>query len=167
MRSAYFNMANDKGTTTKTGSGESVLNKISSPEHHHDLHHTSSHPEQNTSLSTLIKKETGYIMIIAAVFLVGFKVLFYKESVEVIARTIGGIFWMSIVAGFPIMYYWHRQLNFLERITLGGVLGLGLSTVTAYYLSFAGVGLKLSAFLLPPLFGVVGSVIIYFRFFRR
>lgn len=133
-------------------------------EHHSGSHH---HPENNLNLSTLIKKETGYLVIIAAVFLIGFKILFYQESVEVIARTVGGIFWMSIVAGFPVMYYWHHQLNFLERITIGGVLGLGLSTVTAYYLSFVGVGLKLSAFLLPPLFGVVGSAMVYLRFFRR
>jgi len=110
-----------------------------------------------------IKKEVGYLVLIFVAFVIMFKILFYQENFMLVIRVVGSIFWISIITGFPIMYYWHQRLDFLERITIGGVLGMGLSGVISYYLSFLGVSIKILAFLVPVIIGTIGGLIVFFK----
>lgn len=103
---------------------------------------------KNKELLNKIKQEFIYILMLLVIVIIIFKVVFYNESFLILSRTVIAFFWLFIIPGFSLMYYWH-DLSFLERF----LVGIALSTVTigifGYYLGLAGLHAKYHTILLP------------------
>jgi len=86
--------------------------------------------------------ELKYIGILFITGLVIFKILFYKENLIIILRTVFALFWMFALPGYAVMYYWHDKLSFLERFIIGIALGIAVIGIASYYLGLIGLNIK-------------------------
>src|SRR3989344_4757185 len=66
-----------------------------------------------------VKKEFIYVAIIFLLSIVGFKIIFSKEGILVVAKVVASFYFLYIIPGFAIMYYWKNKLDFLERFIIG------------------------------------------------
>ncbi len=108
-----------------------------------------------------IKGESVYIGILFVISLVMFKILFYKEGFLLVLRLCLSLFWMFVVPGFSLMYYWHEKLGFIERLIVGVALSAALIGIASYYLGLAGFHIKYHTVVLPVVFLVIGGIIIW------
>lgn len=104
--------------------------------------------------------ELKYIGILFVIGVIGFKICFYKESFVVVIRTVFSLFWLFVLPGFSLMYYWHDKLSFLERLIIGVALGAALIGSISYYLGLLGLHIKYHGIILPVLFLIVAFIII-------
>ena len=114
----------------------------------------------NKNLIDKLKKEFSVVGVLFIVFLIVFKILFYKESLIIVIKTVFALFWIFVLPGFALMYYWHDKLNFLERLIIGITLSAALIGLLSYYLGLFGLNIKYHGFLLPILFLIIAFVII-------
>lgn len=115
----------------------------------------------NKHLSDKLKKEFGIIGVLFIVFLIVFKILFYKESFFVVVKTVFGLFWLFALPGFALMYYWHDKLDFLERLVIGVVFGAALVGSLSYYLGLLGLHAKYHGIILPLALLIVALIIVW------
>ncbi len=96
-----------------------------------------------------IKKEAVNLFLLFLLLLIIFKIVFLKENLITVIRTVLSIFWLFVLPGFCLMYHWHEKLDFAERL----VLGIGLSTavigISSYYFGLIGLDVKYHGFVLP------------------
>ena len=97
----------------------------------------------------LIKKELLYLLIIFIIANVIFKIAFYKESLLILARNVISIFWLFVLPGYFITFYWRERLEFTERFVIGIVIAAGLIGIFSYYLGLAGFNIKYHVIVLP------------------
>lgn len=109
-----------------------------------------------------IKDEMLQVAILFAVSLVMFKLLFFKEDVLTVIKVVSAFFYTFIIPGYALMFYWNEQLDFLERLIIGTVLGLALFGIMSYYTGLVGLHLKFMSILLPGLF-VLAASFFYFK----
>ena len=119
--------------------------------------------ENKFNLKQIFWKEKAYLFLVWLGLFAILQIVFYKENFLSTVRISLSIYFMSVVAGFSWMYYWYEKLDFLERLVLGSVLGLALSGVSMYYLSFIGIGPKITSWIMPLLFGVLGLIFVFYR----
>lgn len=112
-------------------------------------------------LVSKIKSEIIYIGILFVVGLIIFKIAFYKENFLIILRTVFGFFWLFILPGFFIMYYWHEKLDFVGRFVIGIALGVALIGISSYYLGLLGLHLKYHAIVLPLFYLIIGVILLF------
>ncbi|MBS3097344.1 hypothetical protein J4209_00960 [Candidatus Woesearchaeota archaeon] len=108
-----------------------------------------------------IKKESINLLILLVIAIVIFKIVFFKEIFLVIIRTVLAFFWMFIIPGFALMYYWHEKLSFLERFAIGAALSGAVIGLSSYYFGLLGLNIKYHGILLPSLSLIVGVIIIW------
>jgi hypothetical protein len=108
-----------------------------------------------------LKNEATYGLILLVIFIVLFKMLFYSESLLSIVRVIASLFWMSIIPGYLLMFYWRSKLNFLERIIIGSVLSMGILGTVSYYIGLLGLNVNLHYLILPLLIIACGIYLSY------
>jgi len=108
-----------------------------------------------------IKKESAYLIYLLLSGVILFKILFYKESLLIVLRTVLAFFWLFILPGFYLMYYWHEKLSFLERFLLGIAVSASVIGISSYYLGLAGLNIKYHGILLPILFLAVGFFLVW------
>lgn len=107
-----------------------------------------------------IKKEGMYMLIcFVALFLI-FKILFSKESFTVVLRTVLSLFWLFILPGFMLMYYWDDKLDFIERLIIGAALGFAIISVLGYNLGWMGIKMQYQLWIIPILSIVVGAFVL-------
>jgi len=111
----------------------------------------------------LIKKEAVYLLCLFLVGIVIFKILFYKENLFVVVRTVFALFWLFILPGFSIMCYWHEKLGFLERAFAGALMNAAIMGITSYYIGLLGLNIKYHGIILPLFFLIIGTLIIIKR----
>ena len=107
-----------------------------------------------------IKKELIYIGILFAAGIIIFKIAFFKEDILFILKTVFAFFWIFVLPGFFIMYYWHEKTDILERVIIGIVLSAALMGVSSYYIGILGVHIKYHGFILPLFYLIVGVILI-------
>ncbi len=96
-----------------------------------------------------LKKEAIYLGILLLLMAAMLKIIFLKESIIITTRTALSLFWLFILPGFAIMFYWHEKLEFIERLIIGTVLSMAVTGVIGYNLSVIGIHIKYHALLLP------------------
>ena len=110
------------------------------------------------SLSKL-KKELGYMGILFILFILIFKIVFFKENLMVVFRTVLSIFWMLIMPGYFILFYWKEKLNFTERLIIGIAFSAAVIGISSYYLGVAGLNIKYHTVILPLIIILAGILI--------
>ena len=106
-----------------------------------------------------LKKEMTYLGILFLVIFAVFKVLFYKEDFLPTLRVVFGLFWLFLVPGFSLLYYWHEKLRFIERIILSFPLSAALVGILSYHLGLIGIDIRYHS-LLPLVFLAAGLMIV-------
>ena len=110
-----------------------------------------------TDTIKLIKTESKYLIYLLVALLILFKVVFYKESITILARTVIALFWLFILPGFSLMYIWQDKFDFLERLISGTVLGIALIGLASYYFTLFNVDIRLQYLLTPVLLLVISA----------
>ena len=103
-----------------------------------------------------VKKELLYLLIIFIIFLILFKIIFFKENIIVIFRMIISIFWMFVLPGYFILFYWHEKLGFTERFVIGIALSAAIIGIFSYYLGIVGLNIKYHTIILPLILILIG-----------
>jgi len=103
----------------------------------------------NKELIGKIKKESFKLVILFVIILVAFKIVFYKENFLIVARTVASFFWLFVLPGFFLMYYWHEKINFLERFMIGIAFSASIIGIASYNLGLLGLHTKYHGILLP------------------
>jgi hypothetical protein len=103
-----------------------------------------------------IKENAIYIVIMFILLNILLKIVFHKELFSNILKISFGIFWIFVIPGFCIMYYWADKLNFFQRFIIGTAVGSGIIGTLSYYLGLAGLNIKYHVITLPLLFSIIG-----------
>ena len=109
-----------------------------------------------------LKKEMLYIGLLFLLALTIFKIVFFKENLSVLFRTVLSLFWLFVLPGYFIMLYWRERLEFIERFIIGIALAAGVTGVFSYYTGLIGLNIKYHTFILPVILILIG-VIVNFR----
>ena len=112
------------------------------------------------------KKIMHELINIALIFLVMniiFKIIFNKESMGEIIKLTSSLFWLFVLPGFFLMYFWQEELDFLERIIIGSVLGVALFGVIGYNLNLSGLRLSLHGWILPVVAIIACLLAVHYR----
>ena len=107
----------------------------------------------------LMKKEMKYIGILFLLFLIIFKIAFYKENFIVLTRNVLSLFWLFVLPGYFIMLYWNEKLEFLERFIIGIISSAAAIGISSYYTGLIGLNIKYHAVLLPLILSSISIVI--------
>ena len=106
-----------------------------------------------------LKKEISYIGILFILFIVIFKIIFFKENLMVVFRMIMSIFWLFALPGYALMFYWNNKLGFTERLIIGIVLSAAVIGISSYYLGLIGINIEYHPVILPPIMIFIGALI--------
>ena len=122
--------------------------------------------KMNKETINKMKNEALWILILLVLSVIAFKIVFYKESLLIVIRVVMSIFWLFVLPGFIVMYYWHEKLEFAERLIIGVPLSTVLVAIPSYYLGLLGLNIKYQGIILPFIVIVVGLMIIKKRKFN-
>ena len=106
----------------------------------------------------LLKELKGLGIIFIVLFLV-LQVVFFKENPLIILRTSIAIFWMFILPGFSIIYYWKEKLGFVERSIISFAVSSGVIGTLSYYLGLLGLNILYHTILLPAVVIAIGVLV--------
>ena len=106
-----------------------------------------------------LKKELGYVGILFILFILIFKITFFKESLVVVFRIVISLFWMFILPGYALMFYWKNKLGFTERFIMGIALSTAIIGILSYYLGLIGINIKYHTIILPLIIILAGLFI--------
>lgn len=107
-----------------------------------------------------LKKGLIKLGVLFIVFLVIFKILFFRENLIVVFRTVLSIFWMFVLPGYSIMLYWNEKLDFVERLVIGIALSAAIIGISSYYIGLIGLNIKYHVIILPLTLIILGIIII-------
>jgi uncharacterized membrane protein len=108
-----------------------------------------------------VKKDIIYLSFLFIILSVMFRIIFFSESFLVILRLVASIFWLFIIPGFAIMFYWHDRLDFLARLLLGAGLSAAMLGILSYYFGLAGIHIKYHFVFIPALLLVVAVFFVW------
>ncbi len=96
-----------------------------------------------------VKTELGYIIIIFITVSIISKIAFSQEEMLTVIRVTSAFFWLFVLPGFCLMFYWQDKLGFIERFIAGSVLGAASVVISSNYLGLIGVHIKYHGIILP------------------
>lgn len=105
---------------------------------------------------TALVKDIKLLVVIFAIIIVMLKILFFKESLFNIIKMTSSFYYLFILPGFSLLYYWKKELSFLERFVMGFATSLALVGVLGYYFGLVGIKLNIFAWMLPPIITFAG-----------
>ena len=103
-------------------------------------------------------------VILAALFIVLtilFKIMFSKEEVMVIIKIILALYWLFLLPGFALLYYWHEQLDLIERIIIGFALGVAITGTFGYLLGLIGISMKIQQLAIPAVCLILAAIVVH------
>ena len=106
-----------------------------------------------------LKNELITLGILFLLVVVGFRVIFLAENFNTILRTVISIFWIFVLPGFAVMFYWNDKLRFYERLIIGICVGAVIIGMLSYYLGIMGLHIKYHTVLLPFILILIGVII--------
>ena len=115
----------------------------------------------NQEALTKARKEINYILMLFALFLVVFKIIFFKENFIFVLKSVFAIFWLFLIPGYFVMLYWENKLNLIERIVLGVALSAALIGIFSYYLGIIGINIQIHTIILPLVLIIIGALLFY------
>ena len=107
----------------------------------------------------LVKKELMHIGLLFVLMIILFKIAFFKENFIVLLRNVLSLFWLFVLPGYFIMFYWNEKLNFMERFVIGIAVSAALIGISSYYLGLIGLNIKYHAVLLPSILILIGLAV--------
>lgn len=110
-----------------------------------------------------IKKEGELIGILFLVSLIMFKILFYQENITTIIRVVASFFWLFVIPGLFIMFYWKEQIGFMERFIVGTIVSAAIIGVSSYYMALWGIHAKYHGGIIPSMIIVIMSIIYFVK----
>ena len=96
----------------------------------------------------------SFILIFAIIF-----IAFSRESIGVVLRLAGSIFWLYVVPGYFLLGVVSEKFYHAERIVLGTIVGIGAYGAVGYNLGLLGVTFSLQRLIIPIL--EIGAGIIF------
>ncbi len=90
----------------------------------------------------------GILFLIATIIL---KIIFYKQDLFTIIKTSLSLFWLFVLPGFILMYYWREKFDFITRLIIGTTLGMAVIGVIGYNLGILGINLTIQSIIIPAL----------------
>ena len=114
----------------------------------------------NKELTNKLKKEAMILLILYLLGLIIFKFIFNKEQLGVVIKVVFGLFWLFVLPGFSLMYYWHDKLDFTERAIIGTAMSLALIGIMSYHAGLIGLHVKNHAIVFPLVILVGGILVI-------
>jgi hypothetical protein len=106
-----------------------------------------------------LKKEKFYIGLLFLLALIIFKIAFFKENLSVLFRNVLSLFWLFILPGYFVMFYWKERLEFIERFIIGIALAAGVIGMFSYYIGLIGLNIKYHTFILPTILILIWSIV--------
>ncbi len=100
-------------------------------------------------MSDKIRKEAMNLLFALIITIIIFQIIFSKENILTTIRTVLSLFWMLVIPGFYLMYYWHEKLGFTERLIIGTGLSAAITGTASYYLGLLGLHVKYHGIILP------------------
>ena len=86
------------------------------------------------------------------------KIVFFNENILFVSRLVSSFFWMFILPGFVLMYYWSDKLEFLERFIISVPLSAVIVSVTSYYISLIGLHAKFHPVIVPLIYIIIFTI---------
>ncbi len=105
-----------------------------------------------------LKQELTQLGIILVGSIILFKLIFLNEPLGSIIRIILSIFYIFIIPGYLMLYYWNAKIEFIERTVLGIALSGAILGVVSYYIALIGLNVNFH-FILPLLLILAGFYI--------
>ncbi|MBI2576845.1 hypothetical protein HYV84_06520 [Candidatus Woesearchaeota archaeon] len=96
----------------------------------------------------------SFILIFAIIF-----IAFSKESIGVVLRLAGSMFWLYVVPGYFLLGIVSEKFDHAERIVLGTIVGIGAYGALGYNLGLLGVKFSLQRWIVPII--EIGAGIIF------
>ena len=108
----------------------------------------------------VLKKELPYIGILFLFSIAIFKIVFFKDTIVILLRSVLALFWLFVLPGYCIMLYWNEKLEFIERFIIGIIFSAGATGIFSYYIGLIGLNIKYHTVLLPLVIMVIGMIIV-------
>jgi len=108
-----------------------------------------------------LKKEVPYLGGLFIIIAIIFQIIFSKESFGVTIRTVASLFWIFILPGFFILYYWIEKLKFVERLIIGIPISAAITGILSYYVGLMGINIKFHSLIFPPMLIFIGIYFLY------
>ena len=117
----------------------------------------------NKEIFREIKKELMYVGIIFIIFLIIFKIIYYKDPFLTSLRFVASLFWMFVLPGCFAMLYWKEKLNFTERLVIGIGLSAAVIGIASYYLGLIGLNIGYHGYILPAVIIAAGFLLSHYK----
>jgi uncharacterized membrane protein len=98
-----------------------------------------------------LKKEAVYVLLTIPILFTILEVAYFKEAIWGNILLAVSLFWMFILPGYCILSYWEKDLELIERIIIGTVLGIAVFGMISYALGFIPIHVKYHAYIIPPI----------------
>lgn len=108
--------------------------------------------------SNLIR-EIRSLTIVMVILVIIMKIIFYRDDFISTTRLGLSLFWLFVLPGYAILYYWKDKIIFAERIAVGAVLAAGFMAISSYYLGLAGVHIKYHGIILPVIMLIIAAIL--------
>lgn len=106
-----------------------------------------------------LKRELLNIAALLVLFIVIFRIMFYRGDFISAARSVLALFWLFALPGYFLTLYWHEKLDFAERFVIGIAVSLAVVGIASYYLGIAGLNIKYHTIILPLILILIGAVV--------
>ena len=116
---------------------------------------------QTKQIFDKIKQELLYLLILLVISIIALKIVFYKESLGIIIRLVLSFFWVFILPGFSLMFYWEDKLSFTERLVIGVGVSAAIIGIISYYLGLLGLNIKYHTIIIPLILIIIGNFITF------
>lgn len=113
---------------------------------------------KNKHLDNLIK-EIGIFIGIYIVLLLIFKLVFINENLFIIIKIVSSLFWLFIIPGWTITYYWRTRIDMLERMIIGTAISAAILGIFSYYLGVLGFSISYHSIILPLIMLIISMLI--------
>ncbi len=111
--------------------------------------------KENNNLGELVD-DVKILAITVVVIFILLKILFFKESITNIIKMEASFYYLFILPGFSLLYYWKKELSFLERFIIGFAVSLTVTSISSYYIGLLGINLNISSWMIPMLIIIAG-----------
>mgnify|MGYP001572428986 CR=1 FL=1 len=111
--------------------------------------------KENNNLGELMD-DVKILAITVIVIFILLKILFFKESITNIIKMEASFYYLFILPGFSLLYYWKKELSFLERFIIGFAVSLAVTSISSYYIGLLGINLNISSWMIPMLIIIAG-----------
>jgi len=115
--------------------------------------------QEEIVLRSNLIREIRSLTIVMVILVIIMKIIFYRDDFISTTRLGLSLFWLFVLPGYAILYYWKDKIIFAERIAVGAVLAAGFMAISSYYLGLAGVHIKYHGIILPVIMLIIAAIL--------